>query len=134
MRILVVGRGAREHALAWRLARSPGAALFCAPGNAGTDSLAESVPVQETDLAGLTAFARQSRLDLVVVGPEAPLALGLADALSEVGLPVFGPGRAAARIESSKAFAKSLMGREGVPTARFKRFREKDAALAYLDR
>ena len=133
MRVLVVGRGAREHALVWRLARSPGAALFCAPGNAGTAALAEPAPLRETDVAGLTAFARQNRIDLVVVGPEAPLALGLADALMEAGVPVFGPSRAAARIESSKAFAKMLMAREGVPTARFERFREAGAALAYLD-
>ena len=133
MRVLVVGRGAREHALIWRLARSPGAALFCAPGNAGTAALAEPAPLRETDVAGLTAFARQNRIDLVVVGPEAPLALGLADALMEAGVPVFGPSRAAARIESSKAFAKMLMARVGVPTARFQRFREAGAALAYLD-
>jgi phosphoribosylamine--glycine ligase len=134
MRILVVGRGAREHALVWRLARSPGAALYCAPGNAGTELLAESVPIKETDIAGLAAFAQQNRFDLVVVGPEAPLALGLADAVQAAGIPVFGPTRAAAEIESNKAFAKTLMRREGVPTARFERFRDAGAALGYLDK
>lgn len=135
MRLLVVGRGAREHALVWRLATSPGVErLFCAPGNAGTAALAETVPLHETDLDGLARFARENRIDLVVIGPEAPLAQGLVDALDAAGVRAFGPRRAAARIESSKAFAKTLMRREDVPTARFERFREADAALAYLDR
>src|SRR5206468_1430801 len=113
MRALVVGRGAREHALAWKLAQSPGVErLFCAPGNAGTETLSESVPVRETDIAQLVGFARQNRIDLVVIGPEAPLALGLADAIAEAEIRVFGPRRAAAEIESSKTFAKSLMQRE----------------------
>src|SRR5947209_8929672 len=106
MRILVVGRGAREHALTWRLARTPGVSLFCAPGNAGTEALAEPVSLRETDTPGLVAFARENRLDLVVIGPEAPLAAGLADALEEARVSVFGPRQAAAEIESSKAFAK----------------------------
>jgi phosphoribosylamine---glycine ligase len=104
MRVLVVGRGAREHALVWRLAQSPDVALFCAPGNAGTATLSESVPIKETDTAALAAFGRENRIDLVVVGPEAPLAAGLADALEAAGLTVLGPSRAAAEIESSKAF------------------------------
>jgi phosphoribosylamine--glycine ligase len=133
MRILVVGRGAREHALAWRLARTPGVSIFCAPGNAGTEALAEPVPLQDTDTAGLVAFARENRVDLVVVGPEAPLAAGLADAFDAASVPVFGPRRSAAEIESSKAFAKALMAREGVPTARAERFHELSAALDYLD-
>jgi phosphoribosylamine--glycine ligase len=134
MRVLVVGRGAREHALVWRLTQSPGVTLYCAPGNAGTAVLAASVPIRETDAADLVGFGRENRIDLVVVGPEAPLAAGLADALDEAGLPVFGPRKAAAEIESSKAFAKRLMRRAGVPTAAFERFREPEAALAYLDR
>jgi len=134
MRILVVGRGAREHALVWRLARTPGVTLFCAPGNAGTERLADTVRLRETDTAGLVSFTRDNRLDLVVIGPEAPLAAGLADALDEAKTPVFGPRRAAAEIESSKAFAKALMVRERVPTAQAERFRDMSAALAYLDR
>jgi phosphoribosylamine--glycine ligase len=134
MRIMVVGRGAREHAFVWKLAQSPGVTLFCAPGNAGTAGLSESVPVRETDLPALVRFARQNQIDLVVVGPEAPLALGLADALAEAGIRVFGPSRAAAEIESSKRFAKALMVREGIPTAAFECFRDAGAALAYLDR
>jgi phosphoribosylamine--glycine ligase len=135
MRVLVVGRGAREHALVWKLAQSPEVErLFCAPGNAGTEALAESVPLKESDIEELVRFAGQSDINLVVIGPEAPLAMGLADAMAEAGVRVFGPRRAAAEIESSKAFAKTLMQREGVPTARFERFREADGALAYLDR
>src|SRR5207253_1934548 len=98
------------------------------------EALSESVPLREMDVAGLVGFARQNHIDLVVIGPEAPLALGLVDAMAEAGVWVFGPRRDAAEIESSKAFAKTLMRREGVPTARFERFREADAALAYLDR
>jgi phosphoribosylamine--glycine ligase len=134
MRLLVVGRGAREHALVWRLSTSPGVTLYCAPGNAGIAALAEPVPLRESDVEGLVSFARKNRIDLVVVGPEAPLALGLADALEAAGVRVFGPGRAAAEIESSKAFAKELMRGEGIPTASFVRFQEADAALTYLDR
>jgi phosphoribosylamine--glycine ligase len=134
MRVLVVGRGAREHALVWKLSESGHVErLFCAPGNAGTAGLAESAPVPESDITGLVRFARENRIDLVVVGPEAPLAAGLADALDETRVPVFGPRRAAAEIESSKGFAKSLMQREGVPTAPFARFREAEAALAHLE-
>ncbi len=119
MRILVVGGGGREHALLWKLARSPRtAALFCAPGNAGTTELAESVPVRTADLDGLTAAAQRLGADLVVVGPEAPLAAGLADRLAAAGVPVCGPTQSAARIESSKAWAKEIMAEAGVPTAR----------------
>ncbi|MDP9367197.1 MAG: phosphoribosylamine--glycine ligase [Chloroflexota bacterium] len=117
MRILVVGGGGREHALVWKLAQSPKVgALFCAPGNAGTAALAEPVPA--ADLKDLVAAATRLRADLVVVGPEAPLAAGLADRLTDAGVPVFGPAAAAARIESSKAWAKEVMAEAGVPTAR----------------
>src|SRR5918999_840082 len=119
MRIVVVGGGAREHALLWKLAQSGRtAALFCAPGNAGTADLAEPVPVAATDLDGLVAAAQRLRADLVVVGPEAPLAAGLADRLLAAGVRVCGASRAAARIESSKAWAKEVMVEAGVPTAR----------------
>ena len=119
MRILVVGGGGREHALLWKLAQSPLADdLFCAPDNAGTADLAESVPVRTGDLDGLVQVAERLKIDLVVVGPEEPLANGLADRLADAGLPVFGPTRAAARIETSKAWAKEIMAEAGVPTAR----------------
>jgi len=119
MSILVVGSGAREHALVWKLAQSErGGRLFAAPGNAGTRALAESLEVAATDIDGVVAAVEERDIDLVVVGPEAPLAAGLADALREKGRAVFGPSAAGARIESSKAWAKALMVAEGVPTAR----------------
>src|SRR5689334_10218235 len=120
MRVLIVGGGGREHALAWALARSPQKpTLFCAPGNPGIAKLCELRPVKADDVAGLTALAQRERIDLVVVGPEAPLAAGLADALLEKNIRVFGPRKNAAELESSKAFAKQLMARASVPTARF---------------
>src|SRR5438067_6343533 len=118
MKILVVGSGGREHALAWKLGQSGQAdRLFCAPGNAGITAVAELVPIDALDVEALRRFATEERIDLTVVGPEAPLAAGIADAFAERGLRVFGPGAAAARIESSKAFAKEIMTRIGVPTA-----------------
>lgn len=119
MRIMVVGGGGREHALVWKLAQSPSVSeILCAPGNPGTAELAEAVPVKVNDVPGLVAAARERQVDLVVVGPEEPLSLGLADALAEAGIACFGPKLAAARIESSKAFAKEIMAAAGVPTAR----------------
>ncbi len=118
MRILVVGGGGREHALCWALARdAPEATLFAAPGNPGTAALATNLPIPATALDALVAAAREHRIDLVVVGPEAPLAAGLADRLRTAGRAVFGPSAAAARLESSKAYAKALMETAGVPTA-----------------
>ncbi len=135
MRILVVGGGGREHALLWALRRdAPQSILFCLPGNAGTATLATNIPGQATDVAGVVRAARGERCDLVVVGPEAPLALGIVDRLAEAGIPVFGPTAAAARIESSKAFAKDLMRRHGVPTAPARTFTDLDSALAYIGR
>jgi phosphoribosylamine---glycine ligase len=133
VKILVVGGGGREHALAWRLARDTGGhTLFCAPGNAGTEAVAVNLPIGADDLDGLTAWARSERPDLTVVGPEAPLCAGLADRLSGAGLCVFGPTQAAARLEGSKAFAKEIMEAAGVPTARARTFDDADAALAYV--
>ncbi len=131
MRILVVGGGGREHALVWKLAQSPRVeALFCAPGNAGTATLAESVPAMGLD--EVVAAATRLRADLVVVGPEAPLAAGLADRLAAAGVPVCGPTAAAARIESSKAWAKEVMAQAGVPTARAVIVDDLDAATHAL--
>ncbi|MGH2560036.1 MAG: phosphoribosylamine--glycine ligase [Thermomicrobiales bacterium] len=119
MRVMVVGNGAREHALLWKLARSPLADTVCiAPGNAGTTPLGENIPIKANDLDGIVGAARARRVDLVVIGPEEPLALGLADRLEAAGIAVCGPSQAAARIESSKAWAKEIMARAGVPTAR----------------
>ena len=133
MRVLVVGGGGREHALAWTIAASPLVErLYCAPGNPGIAAEADCVPVAVEDVEGLAALARRERMDLVVVGPEAPLAAGLADRLRQDGIPVFGPDRAAARLESSKAFMKDLSHRAGIPTAGFAVFDDADAALAHI--
>jgi len=119
MRILVVGGGAREHALLWKLAQSHHvSSLLCAPGNAGTSEFAENLPIGVNDIAGIVQAARDYMVDLVVVGPEDPLSRGLADRLREAGVPVCGNSQAATRIESSKAFAKEVMASAGIPTAR----------------
>jgi len=119
IRVLVVGGGGREHAVAWKLRQSPRVdALLAAPGNPGIAALVECVPIPVTDLDGLVALATERRIDLVVVGPEDPLAAGLADRLTEAGIVVAGPSAAAARIEASKSFAKEVMAAAGVPTAR----------------
>jgi phosphoribosylamine--glycine ligase len=118
MNVLVVGSGGREHALVWKLAQSPLLQnLYCAPGNGGCQQLAEPVAIAETDIAELCRFAREQRIDLTVVGPEIPLALGITDVFAEHGLRVFGPSRAAAQLESSKTFAKAFMQDLGIPTA-----------------
>src|SRR4051812_18980577 len=119
MRILVVGGGSREHGLLWKLARSPRVdELLCAPGNAGTAQIAENVAIRATNIDGIVELATQRRVDLVVVGPEAPLACGLVDKLTAAGIRAFGPTQAATQIESSKVWAKALMVDAGVPTAR----------------
>ncbi len=136
MRILIIGGGGREHALAWALARSPRQPdLFIAPGNAGTAALGRNVAIQPTDIKGLLGFVRQERIDLTVVGPEQPLVEGLADTFEAAGLPVIGPTAQAARLEGSKAFAKAFMARHGVPTAAHRTFgvEQYDEATAYLD-
>ena len=131
--VLVVGSGGREHALVWALKRSPLLGrLFCAPGNAGIGRDAELVPLAADDLEGLAAFAQEHGIHLTVVGPEAPLVAGLADFFRAEGLAVFGPGKAAALLEGSKAFAKELMVAAGVPTGRSAVFTEFEAARAYL--
>ena len=133
MKILVVGSGGREDAILWKLAQSPRASkLFVAPGNPGASQWAEVAAIQETDVPGLARFAKENRIDLTVVGPDNPLALGIADAFTRHGLRIFGPTRAAAEIESSKAFAKELMKEAGIPTAAFRIFCEHSEALAYV--
>ncbi len=132
MRVLVVGSGGREHALTWKIAQSPLVqAVFAAPGNPGIGRLATLVPLKADDVAGLTAFAVRERIDLVVVGPEAPLVAGLVDRLAAARVLAFGPSAGAARIEGSKAFAKEVMISAGIPTAAFATFTEPEGALAW---
>jgi phosphoribosylamine--glycine ligase len=134
VRILVVGGGAREHALCWRLARNPSVdRLYAAPGNAGIGEVATLVHVAGADVAGLVEFAERESIDLTVVGPEAPLVAGLADEMQARGLPVFGPTRAAARIEGSKAWARWLCDRHGIPAPRSRTFEEVAPAFEHLD-
>ena len=131
MKVLVVGSGGREHALAWKLKQSPGLeALYCAPGNAGIAEEAELVPIRSDDLEGLQSFAQEHAIDLTVVGPEQPLVLGIVDLFSAHGLTIFGPTRAAARLEGSKVFSKEFMVRQKIPTARFASFEGQDSAPA----
>ena len=133
MKVLIVGSGAREHALAWRLSRSPRlTALWVADGNAGTASLAANLPVRPNDVDGLVEAARSLSIDLVAVGPELPLSLGVVDRLTALGIPAFGPTKEAARIETSKSFALEVMREAGVPCPAFRVFREQRAALDYL--
>jgi phosphoribosylamine--glycine ligase len=131
--VLIVGSGAREHALAWKLRQSSDISrLYVAPGNAGTAELAENAPLAATDVEGIVRLVEERDVALTIVGPEAPLALGLADRLHSKGRRVVGPNASAARIESSKAFAKDLMAQAGVPTARYAVFDRPDDALRYL--
>lgn len=133
MRILVVGSGGREHTLVWKIARSPLARkIFCAPGNGGIQEFAECVNISASNIAGLANFAEREKIDMTVVGPEAPLAEGIADEFLRRGLRVFGPARAAAQVEASKVFAKEAMVRYGIPTADFLVFDDADKALRHI--
>ncbi len=133
MRVMVVGSGAREHALAARLARSRGVTqLLCAPGNGGTAAIAENVAVHAEDVPAVVALAKARAVDFVVVGPEAPLVAGLVDGLTDAGIEAFGPGRQAAQFEGSKAFSKQFMHRHGIPTAAAATFDDADAAIAHV--
>ena len=132
MRILVVGSGGREHALAWKISRSPLVrALFAAPGNPGIAKVATLVPLDVRYVDAVARWAAENRIDLVVVGPEAPLVAGLADRVAKEGIPVFGPSAAAAEIEGSKAFAKDVMHAAGIPTAEYEAFTELEPAVAW---
>ena len=133
MRLLVVGSGGREHALCWALRReNPGADIYCAPGNPGTEEIATNLPIAADDLDRLADAADMQGIDLTIVGPEVPLARGLADRLRAEGRAVFGPGAAAAQLESSKAFAKEVMAAAGIPTASSRTFHELGPALQYV--
>ncbi len=137
MRILVIGSGGREHALCWKLKQSPDVErLLCAPGNAGIAQVAETAPVAATDIDGLLRLAKKEIIDLTVVGPEQSLALGIVDRFESEGLAVFGPSKSAARLESSKVFAKDFMVRHSIPTARHMSFGkgEQEQARQYIER
>jgi phosphoribosylamine--glycine ligase len=134
MKILVIGGGGREHALVWKLKQSSSVdRIFCAPGNAGTAAIAENVAIPATDLAQLLRFAKQNDVDLTVVGPDDPLAMGMVDLFTTDKLRIFGPTKSAARLESSKIFAKELMRSQKVPTAQARTFSESKEALDYCD-
>jgi len=134
LKVLVLGYGAREHALAWKLAQSPRVSqMFVAPGNAGTAEIASNVPISDENVPALVAFARRERIDLTVVGTNDPLALGVVDAFTAEGLAIFGPSQAAAQLEASKAFAKAFMVRHDIPTPAFQTFSDFAEASAFLD-
>jgi hypothetical protein len=131
-RILITGSGGREHALAWKLSQSPGVEkIFIAPGNAGTSCIGENVAIAAEDVPSLLAFAKVNAIDFTVVGPDDALAAGVVDAFEEAGLRIFGPRQDAARLESSKAFAKDFMIRHGIPTADYREFTDSTAARDY---
>ena len=133
MNVLIIGSGGREHALAWKVIQSPRLTkLFVAPGNAGTNACGENVLMDITDHAIVIHFCQEKQIDMVIVGPEIPLAAGIVDALSESGIRCFGPKQAAAQIEASKVFAKDFMARHHIPTARYATFTQLDESIRYL--
>ncbi len=134
MKVLVIGSGGREHALVWKISQSPKVdKIYCAPGNAGIAQQAECVAIKADDLDGLLAFAQQNQIDLTVVGPEVPLTMGIVDKFQEQGLKIFGPSGKAAEIEGSKTFAKDLMAKYNIPTAKYGAFTDAAEAKAFLD-
>lgn len=133
MKVLVVGSGGREHALCWKIAQRPGTEVYVAPGNIGMVDVATLVNIKVDDIAGLVDFAKAEGIDLTVVGPELPLTLGIVDAFQEAGLACFGPNKAAAKLEGSKAFSKELMKKYGIPTAAFDTFTDVEKAKAFVD-
>lgn len=135
MKILVIGNGAREHALAWKIARSPHAdAIYAIPGNAGTAGIAHNIDISSSDIPAIIKKAQELHVGLVVVGPEAPLAAGITDQFTQTGIPVFGPSGSAARLESSKAFARELMVTHGIPCAAGREFTDYEEAKSYLEK
>ncbi|NNL90009.1 MAG: phosphoribosylamine--glycine ligase [Marinicaulis sp.] len=135
MKVLLIGGGGREHALGWKIAQSPKLSkLYLAPGNPGLNQFGSPVDLSDTDIDGITKFAVEKSIDLVVVGPEAPLALGLGDKIRAAGIACFGPDKAAAELESSKSFMKDVCGAAGAPTADYGKFTEAGAAKAFLAR
>ncbi len=135
MKVLVVGSGGREHAVIRKLAENPEIdRIFCAPGNGGISVQAQLVEIKATDVEGMVAFAKKEGIDFVVVTPDDPLVLGMADAMEEAGIPAFGPSKKAAQIEGSKVFAKNLMKKYGIPTAKYEVFDDPSKVIAYIER
>jgi len=133
MRVLLIGSGGREHALAWKLAQSPGLTkLYVAPGNGGTSEVAENVALDPADHAALVGWAQANAIDFVVIGPDAPVVAGLGDAVRAAGIACFGPSKAAAQLEGSKAFTKALCDEMHIPTAGYRRFDALEPALAHV--
>lgn len=135
MKVLIIGSGGREHALGWKVAQSPLVSqIFVAPGNAGTalETKLQNIDIAVTDIKGLVTFAKQQSIDLTIVGPEAPLVIGVVDAFRREGLAIFGPTQAAAQLEGSKAFTKDFLARHKIPTAEYQNFTEIEPAIAYL--
>ncbi len=134
MKVLLVGSGGREHAIAWKLAQSPRISkLFCAPGNAGTAETAQNIPIPAEDIHSLLDFAKKEKIDFTIIGPEAPLVLGVVDLFTQNGLRIFGPTKAAAQLEGSKIFMKQMLVKASVPTAQYHTFTALAPALAHLD-
>ena len=130
MKVLVVGSGGREHAICWKLKQSPRVTeLYCAPGNAGIGRDAECVPVSAEDIPGIVALSQEKAIDLAVIGPEVPLAMGIVDALEAVGVKTFGPNKKCSQLEASKAFTKSFLARHDIPTAKYKEYTDKQALI-----
>jgi phosphoribosylamine--glycine ligase len=134
MKLLIIGSGAREHALAWTVSRPAGREVIAAPGNPGIARIARCEPLDATDPEAVLALARAEAPDLTIVGPEAPLEHGVADLFEAAGIPLLGPSQAAARLETSKAFAKTFMARHGIPTARFEVCETASDAFSHIDR
>ena len=134
MKVLVIGSGGREHAICWALKKSPKVTeLFCAPGNGGISEIAQCVDVKATDIPGMVSWARENKMDFVMVAPDDPLAMGMVDAMEDAGIRAFGPRKNAAIIEGSKAFSKELMKKYNIPTAAYEIFTDKDKALSYVE-
>lgn len=131
MKILIVGSGGREHAIAWKLSQSSKVdEIYCAPGNAGIGEVATCVDIKAEDIEGICKFAKETAVDMAVIGPEVPLAMGITDELEKVGVKTFGPNKKCSQLEASKAFTKSFLARHNIPTAQYKEYTEKDALLA----
>lgn len=130
MRVLIVGGGGREHAIAWKLAQSPKVEeLYCAPGNGGISQLAECIDTSAEDIEGICEIVKDKRIDLAVIGPEVPLAMGITDAIEELGVKVFGPNKKCSQLEASKSFTKSFLARHNIPTAGYREYTDKDELL-----